>query len=126
MGVAPRDKLLELGAEKKSCATGKNANWRSELPRRQAPQELHPPKQRGKNAAPERAWEIVNQDSVDFAKTNRLRMELDAIVDLGKSEVQPKNLIRNFFLAEKSTRKESFEKTAPEKVVHARGDRRQA
>ena len=43
-------------------------------------------------------------------------MELDAIVDLGKSE-STQNLIRNFFLAEKY--KKGSSKTAPEKVVHA-------
>jgi 3-hydroxyacyl-CoA dehydrogenase / enoyl-CoA hydratase / 3-hydroxybutyryl-CoA epimerase len=43
-------------------------------------------------------------------------MELDAIVDLGKTE-STQNLIRNFFLAEKY--KKGTSKAAPEKVVHA-------
>ena len=43
-------------------------------------------------------------------------MELDAIVDLGKSE-STQNLIRNFFLAEKY--KKGTSKAAAEKVVHA-------
>ena len=43
-------------------------------------------------------------------------MELDAIVDLGKSE-SAQNLIRNFFLAEKYKKGKS--RTPPEKIVHA-------
>src|SRR5262249_44150759 len=43
-------------------------------------------------------------------------MELDAIVDLGRSE-STQNLIRNFFLAEKY--KKGTSRAAPEKVVHA-------
>src|SRR5262249_58192029 len=43
-------------------------------------------------------------------------MELDAIVDLGRSE-STQNLIRNFFLAEKY--KKGTSKASHEKVVHA-------
>src|SRR5207244_10396324 len=45
-----------------------------------------------------------------------LRMELDAIVDLGKTE-STQNLIRNFFLAEKY--KKGSSRTRGERVVHA-------
>src|SRR5437667_1355476 len=45
-----------------------------------------------------------------------LKLELDAIVDLGKTE-STQNLIRNFFLAEKY--KKGTSKTPAEKVVHA-------
>jgi 3-hydroxyacyl-CoA dehydrogenase/enoyl-CoA hydratase/3-hydroxybutyryl-CoA epimerase len=79
-----------------------------------ASQELRPPKQHG-NAAPERAFEIINK-TLSISPDESLRMELDAIVDLGKSE-STQNLIRNFFLAEKY--KKGTSKTATEKVVHA-------
>jgi len=110
-GVAPRDKLLELA--RKKLRDGKR-KLEERAPATPAPQELHPPKQRG-NAAPERAWEIVNK-TLSISPDQSLRMELDAIVDLGKSE-STQNLIRNFFLAEKY--KKGSSKTAPEKVVHA-------
>jgi 3-hydroxyacyl-CoA dehydrogenase / enoyl-CoA hydratase / 3-hydroxybutyryl-CoA epimerase len=45
-----------------------------------------------------------------------LRLELDAIVDLGNTE-STRNLIRNFFLAEKY--KKGTSKTSVEKIVHA-------
>src|SRR6266536_2357430 len=110
-GVAPRDKLLEL-ARKKLSDGKRKLEGRS--PASPASQELRPPKQRG-NAAPERAWEIINT-TLSISPDQSLRMELDAIVDLGKSE-STQNLIRNFFLAEKY--KKGSSKTAAEKVVHA-------
>ncbi len=73
-----------------------------------------PPQQRG-NAAPERASEIINK-TLSISPDQSLQMELDAIVDLGKSE-STQNLIRNFFLAEKY--KKGTSKVASEKVVHA-------
>ena len=45
-----------------------------------------------------------------------LRLELDGIVELGKTE-STQNLIRNFFLAEKY--KKGTSRTPPEKIVHA-------
>src|SRR6266699_6916713 len=110
-GVAPRDKLLEL-ARKKLSDGKRKLEGRS--PASPASQELRPPKQRG-NAAPERAWEIINT-TLSISPDQSLRMELDAIVDLGKSE-SSQNLIRNFFMAEKY--KKGTSKAAPEKVVHA-------
>ena len=47
---------------------------------------------------------------------NKALEELDAIVDLGKSD-STQNLIRNFFLAEKY--KKGTSKWAQEKIVHA-------
>ena len=91
-----------------------NANWRGELPRALRRRNSGPPKQRG-NAAPERASEIINK-TLSISPDQSLRMELDAIVDLGKSE-STQNLIRNFFLAEKY--KKGTSKVASEKVVHA-------
>src|SRR5437773_7204303 len=110
-GVAPRDKLLELA--RKKLRDGKR-KLEERVPATPASQELRPPKQRG-NAAPERAWEIINK-TLSISPDQSLRMELDAIVDLGKLE-STQNLIRNFFLAEKY--KKGSSKTAPEKVVHA-------
>jgi 3-hydroxyacyl-CoA dehydrogenase/enoyl-CoA hydratase/3-hydroxybutyryl-CoA epimerase len=110
-GVAPRDKLLELA--RKKLGDGKR-KLEGRAPASLASQELRPPKQRG-NAAPERAWEIINK-TLSISQDQSLRMELDAIVDLGKSE-STQNLIRNFFLAEKY--KKGTSKAVPGKVVHA-------
>jgi len=67
------------------------------------------------NAAPARALEIIKK-SLATPIDESLRMELDAIVDLGKSEAT-QNLIRNFFLAEKY--KKGTSRTPSEKIVHA-------
>jgi 3-hydroxyacyl-CoA dehydrogenase/enoyl-CoA hydratase/3-hydroxybutyryl-CoA epimerase len=110
-GVAPREKLLDLA--RKKLRDGKR-KLEGRAPASPASQELRPPKQRG-NAAPERAWEIINK-TLSISPDQSLQMELDAIVDLGKSE-STQNLIRNFFLAEKY--KKGTSKAATEKVVHA-------
>jgi 3-hydroxyacyl-CoA dehydrogenase/enoyl-CoA hydratase/3-hydroxybutyryl-CoA epimerase len=110
-GVAPREKLLDLA--RKKLRDGKR-KLEGRAPASPASQELRPPKQRG-NAAPERAWEIINK-TLSISPDQSLQMELDAIVDLGKSE-STQNLIRNFFLAEKY--KKGTSKAAAGKVVHA-------
>jgi 3-hydroxyacyl-CoA dehydrogenase/enoyl-CoA hydratase/3-hydroxybutyryl-CoA epimerase len=110
-GVAPRDKLLELARKKLRDGKRKLDDGTRATP---TSQDLVPPRQRG-NAAPERAWEIINK-TLSISPDQSLRMELDAIVNLGKSE-STQNLIRNFFLAEKY--KKGTSKAAPEKVVHA-------
>lgn len=110
-GVASRDKLLELA--RKKLRDGKR-KLQGGVPASPASQELRPPKQHG-NAAPERAFEIISK-TLSISPDESLRMELDAIVDLGKSE-STQNLIRNFFLAERY--KKGTSKTATEKVVHA-------
>src|SRR5213592_620261 len=70
---------------------------------------------RDHNPAPAHALEVIKKGL--FASTQQsLAFELDAIVDLGKTE-STQNLIRNFFLAEKY--KKGTSKTPPEKVVHA-------
>src|SRR5205814_6606552 len=62
-----------------------------------------------------RALEVIKKGL--FASTQQsLAFELDAIVDLGKTE-STQNLIRNFFLAEKY--KKGPSKTSAEKVMHA-------
>src|SRR5438046_4126327 len=110
-GVASRDKLLELVRTK--LGDGKR-KLEGRTPASPTSQELRPPKQRG-NAAPERAWEIINK-TLSISPDQSLQMELDAIVDVGKSE-STQNLIRNFFLAEKY--KKGPSKAPLEKVVHA-------
>jgi 3-hydroxyacyl-CoA dehydrogenase/enoyl-CoA hydratase/3-hydroxybutyryl-CoA epimerase len=110
-GVASPDKLLELA--RKKLRDGKRKPER-QTPASPASQDVVPPRQRG-NAAPERAWEIINK-TLSVSPDESLGMELDAIVDLGKSE-STQNLIRNFFLAEKY--KKGTSKAATEKVVHA-------
>src|SRR5439155_3825176 len=77
-------------------------------------QELRPPKQSG-NPAPERAYEIINK-TLSISPDESLRLELEGIVQLGKTE-STQNLIRNFFLAEKY--KKGTSRTPPEKIVHA-------
>jgi len=109
-GVASRDKLLEL-ARKKLGDGKRKVQGRSASP---ASQELRSAKQQG-NSAPERAIEIINK-TLSISPEESLRMELDAIVDLGKSE-STQNLIRNFFLAEKY--KKGTSKAPVEKVLHA-------
>jgi 3-hydroxyacyl-CoA dehydrogenase/enoyl-CoA hydratase/3-hydroxybutyryl-CoA epimerase len=67
------------------------------------------------NAAPSRALEIINR-TLSITPAESLKLELDAIAELGKTEAS-QNLIRNFFLAEKY--KKGTSRTPPEKVVHA-------
>src|SRR5213592_1575150 len=70
---------------------------------------------RDHNPAPAHALEVIKKGL--FASTQQsLAFELDAIVDLGKTE-STQNLIRNFFLAEKH--KKGTSRTRPEKIVHA-------
>ena len=67
------------------------------------------------NPAPARALEVIKKGL--FASTEQsLAFELDAIVDLGKTE-STQNLIRNFFLAEKY--KKGPSRVSAQKVVHA-------
>ena len=111
MKSSPRDRLLDAARKKLS---GGKRKLEGRAPASPASQELRPPKQTG-NAAPERALEIINKTS-SLSSDESLRMELDAIVDLGKSD-STQNLIRNFFLAEKY--KKGTSKGAQEKIVHA-------
>jgi 3-hydroxyacyl-CoA dehydrogenase/enoyl-CoA hydratase/3-hydroxybutyryl-CoA epimerase len=107
--IAPPDQLLDRAREKLRAGKRKME--------RRAPsgsQELASPKQRG-NPAPERAYEIINK-TLSISPDESLRLELDGIVELGKTE-STQNLIRNFFLAEKY--KKGTSRTPPEKIVHA-------
>ncbi|PYJ50086.1 MAG: hypothetical protein DME83_10290, partial [Verrucomicrobia bacterium] len=76
--------------------------------------EIPTPRETG-NPAPVRALEVIKRgltSSIDQA----LALELDAIVDLGKSE-STQNLIRNFFLNDKY--RKGTAKVSAQKVVHA-------
>src|SRR4029453_15825694 len=67
------------------------------------------------NAAPSRALEIINR-TLSISPNESLKLELEAIVELGKRE-STQNLIRNFFLAKKY--KKGASRTPPKKIVHA-------
>ena len=102
-------------AHVKSCAL-ENARWRGRrlLRRSGSRQRRALPKQSG-NPALARAYEIINKTQ-SISPDESLRLELDGIVELGKTE-STQNLIRNFFLAEKY--KKGTSRTPPEKIVHA-------
>ena len=109
--IAPRDQLLDRARQKLSAGKRKIDG---RAPATSSSQELRPSKQSG-NPALERAYEIVNKTQ-SISPDESLRLELDEIVELGKTE-STQNLIRNFFLAEKY--KKGTSPTPPEKIVHA-------
>jgi 3-hydroxyacyl-CoA dehydrogenase / enoyl-CoA hydratase / 3-hydroxybutyryl-CoA epimerase len=104
--VVPREKLLEFARTKlaagkrtlQSVSSGKGV----EIPH-------------NRESASARALGIINTGLTNPLDES-LRLELNAIVDLGKSE-STQNLIRNFFLAEKY--KKGKGKAPAEKVAHA-------
>jgi 3-hydroxyacyl-CoA dehydrogenase/enoyl-CoA hydratase/3-hydroxybutyryl-CoA epimerase len=105
--IAPPDQLLDRA--RKKLRDGKRKP--SAAPK--IDQEM--PASPDHNPAPARAADVINKGI--FASTQQsLAFELDAIVDLGKTE-STQNLIRNFFLAEKY--KKGTAKSPVEKVVHA-------
>ena len=67
------------------------------------------------NPAPARASEIISK-TLRTSLEDSLQMELDAIVELGETE-STRNLIRNFFLADKFRKGAS--KASAEKIAHA-------
>jgi 3-hydroxyacyl-CoA dehydrogenase/enoyl-CoA hydratase/3-hydroxybutyryl-CoA epimerase len=109
--VAPRDQLLDRARDK---LRGGKREIEGRAPASPASQELRPPKQSG-NPAFQRAFEIITKTQ-SISPDESLRLELDGIVDLGKTE-STQNLIRNFFLAEKY--KKGTSRTPAEKIVHA-------
>src|SRR5262245_38985000 len=115
--IAPRDQLLDLA--RKKLRGGKRPSpgaSRPPLPGQGAERGVAggEGKMAG-NAAPSRALEIINR-TLSISVNESLRLELDGIVDLGKTE-STQNLIRNFFLAEKYKKGKS--RMPPEKIVHA-------
>jgi 3-hydroxyacyl-CoA dehydrogenase/enoyl-CoA hydratase/3-hydroxybutyryl-CoA epimerase len=109
--IAPPDQFLDRARQKLGAGKRKGEGGAPSTP---GSQELAPPKQRG-NPAPERAYEIINK-TLSISPGESLRLELDGIVELGKTE-STQNLIRNFFLAEKY--KKGTSRTPAEKIVHA-------
>jgi 3-hydroxyacyl-CoA dehydrogenase / enoyl-CoA hydratase / 3-hydroxybutyryl-CoA epimerase len=105
--VVPHDRLLDLA--RKKLRDGKREP--STAPKND--QEVPVP--RDHNPAPARALEVIKK-GLSTSTQQSLAFELDAIVDLGKTE-STQNLIRNFFLAEKY--KKGSSKAAVPKVVHA-------
>src|SRR5437870_3926664 len=105
--VAPRDQLVDVA--RKELRDGK----RKPSPAPKIDQEIPVP--RNHNPAPARALEVIKKGLFASAQQS-LAFELDAIVDLGKTE-STQNLIRNFFLAEKY--KKGSAKVPAQKVVHA-------
>ena len=110
--IAPRDQLLDRAREKLRAGKRKVEDRPPATP---GSPELAPPRQTG-NPAPEHAYQIINK-TLSISPDESLRMELEAIVDLGKKE-STQNLIRNFFLAEKY-KKGTPSRTATERVIHA-------
>ena len=111
--IAPPDQLLDRAREKLRAGKRKmEGGGLAAMPGSAAASSL--PKQTG-NPAPARAYEIINK-TLSISPDESLRLELDGIVELGKTE-STQNLIRNFFLAEKY--KKGTSRTPPEKIVHA-------
>src|SRR5262249_11380018 len=108
---APRDQLVDRARDKLGAGKRK---MEGRAPASPPSQELRPPKESG-NLAPERAYQIINK-TLSISPEESLRMELNGIVDLGKTE-STQNLIRNFFLAEKY--KKGTSRTPSDKIVHA-------
>jgi 3-hydroxyacyl-CoA dehydrogenase / enoyl-CoA hydratase / 3-hydroxybutyryl-CoA epimerase len=117
--IASRDHLIDRAREKLRAGKRKLEEQESSTSSafaelRRDKQELRPSRQQG-NAAPERACQIINK-TLTISPDESLRMELDMIVDLGKTE-STQNLIRNFFLAEKY--KKGASRARPKRVAHA-------
>ena len=106
--VVPREQLLE--AARKMIAKGKRQiapppKIETQVP---LPRDTH-------NHGPRRALDIM-MHALDGSIEEGLRMELDAIVELGETETT-QNLIRNFFLGDKF--KKGTSKAPAEKITHA-------
>jgi len=119
--VAPQDQLLDRTRKKLRAGKRKMEGRAPADPASQplsrssgAPGAVRSPKLSG-NRALERAGEIINK-TLSISPDESLRLELDWIADLGKTE-STQNLIRNFFLAEKY--KKGTSRMLAEKIVHA-------
>ena len=110
--VGPREKLLDLA--RKKLAEGKRESVKVSASKSRTPAPSDP------KSARARALGVITTGATNPVDKS-LRLELEAIVDLGKSE-STQNLIRNFFLAEKykkGTSKSQFEKVAHAAVIGA-------
>ena len=105
--VVPRAQLLaaaqsKLGAGKRAAVAAGSLDKKIEIPAES-------------DSAPARALGVITTGLGNPVEES-LALELDAIVDLGNTE-STRNLIRNFFLAEKYKRGTS--KSSAEKIAHA-------
>ena len=110
--VAPQDQLLDSARQK--LRAGKRKMVGSSRRDDRTPQRGVPTRVAG-NRALECAGEIISK-TLSISPDESLRLELEGIVDLGKTE-STQNLIRNFFLAEKY--KKGTSRMPSEKIVHA-------
>src|SRR5438477_1095492 len=116
--IGPRDQLLDLARQK--LDRGKRPSPGASRPPLPAQGEVRGVAggegRTSGNAAPARAVEIVNR-TLSISLDESLKLELDAIVNLGKTE-STQNLIRNFFLAEKYKKgAKQFDKVAHAAVI---------
>ena len=107
--VVEQDQLLEAARAKLDS----QKRVSPERPASARPGSIQAP--RSQNPAPARAAEIINQ-SLTGSVDESLARELDAIVELGETE-STRNLIRNFFLADRY--RKGISKTPAEKFTHA-------
>ena len=105
--VVPSERLREAGRAKLSQGKRKSTQ--------PSTSEKEIPAPRDQASAPGRAHEIISK-TLRTSLDDSLQMELDAIVELGDTE-STRNLVRNFFLADKYRKGSS--KTPVEKVAHA-------
>jgi 3-hydroxyacyl-CoA dehydrogenase/enoyl-CoA hydratase/3-hydroxybutyryl-CoA epimerase len=105
--VVPREQILD--AARRKLAAGKRAPAKLSPAKRKTPVPADP------KSARARALGVIATSGANPIGES-LRLEVDAIVDLGKTE-STQNLIRNFFLAEKY--KKGGSKTQFPKVMHA-------
>ncbi len=105
--VVPRDQLI--GTARTKLAEGKP--HRPPMPAGKEPTSPRP----SGNAAPARALDVITK-GLGGTIDESLLLELNAIVELGGTEAT-RNLIRNFFLAEKYRKGSS--KAITDKIVHA-------
>jgi 3-hydroxyacyl-CoA dehydrogenase/enoyl-CoA hydratase/3-hydroxybutyryl-CoA epimerase len=110
--IAGRNQLMDRAREKLSAGKRK---MERRTPASSTSQEIRRPKQHG-NPAPERAYQVITK-TLSIPTDEALRLELDAIVELGETE-STQNLIRNFLLAEKY-KKGAPSKTSTDKIIHA-------
>jgi 3-hydroxyacyl-CoA dehydrogenase / enoyl-CoA hydratase / 3-hydroxybutyryl-CoA epimerase len=113
--VSPRDQLLDHARKKLGQGKRKAGPSHFPIPEGEARGVAGGEGRTIGNAAPGRALEVIKKGLTTSADES-LKLELDAIVDLGNTE-STRNLIRNFFLAEKYKRGAS--RAPVEKVVHA-------
>ena len=105
--IASRDHLLD--AARKKLGVGKRPESKMSASKGKTPAPADP------KSARARALGVITTGATNPVDES-LKLELDAIVDLGKTE-STQNLIRNFFLAEKY--KKGSSKSQFEKVAHA-------